>query len=167
MKRTFKILSLATCGALLLAFVGCGSAEKTEAAKTAQPEVAKTAQPEAIKAPPSDSVALQGKWKGQEATGENHDPCYLVISGNDLEFRGADPREFYKMTFALKEDAQPHQFSGNIKECAVPDYVGKMARAIYRLEGGTLTIAGNEPGSPAPPDRFDAPETRRFVFKKE
>jgi uncharacterized protein (TIGR03067 family) len=161
MKRIVKIVSMVTGGALILAVVGCATAPKPESAK---PETSKA---ETAKPRPSDSAALQGKWKGEELTGENHGSCYLVISGSDLEFHGPDPREFYKIKFALKEDAEPRQFSGDIKECAVPDYVGKVARAIYRLEGGTLTIAGNEPGSPAPPEGFDAPDTRRFVFKKE
>ena len=38
--------------------------------------------------------------------------------------------------------------------------------AIYRVEGKTLTIAGNEPGNPAAPATFDAPEAARIEVKK-
>jgi hypothetical protein len=52
-----------------------------------------------------------------------------------------------------------------ITDCPVEKYVGKTDLAIYRLENGTLTLTAREPGNPDVPAGFDAPETRRFVFK--
>jgi hypothetical protein len=54
-----------------------------------------------------------------------------------------------------------------IKECPVPDYVGRTGYAIYQLEDATLTISGNEPGFPGAPTGFDAAGARKLVFKKE
>ena len=42
-----------------------------------------------------------------------------------------------------------------------------MGLSIYKLEGGTLTLVGNEPGAPAAPKTFEGEQnSRRFVFKK-
>ena len=115
----------------------------------------------------SDSVALQGTWKGQEARANAKGSASLVLSGANLEFHGADTNEWYKATFTLREDTNPKQLVAIITECPAPQYVGKTANAIYRVEDGTLTITGNEPGNPAMPATFDAPGARQIVFKPE
>jgi uncharacterized protein (TIGR03067 family) len=89
-----------------------------------------------------------------------------MISGNALEFRGADTNDWSKGTFALREDTNPKQLIGTITECADPKYAGKTVYAIYRVEVGTLTLTGNEPGNPEVPPSFDAPGSRKFVLKK-
>ena len=89
------------------------------------------------------------------------------MAGANLEFHGADPNEWYKATFTLHEDTTPKQLVAVITECPIPQYVGKTANAIYRIENGTLTLTGNEPGNPAVPVAFDAPGTRQIVFKIE
>ena len=115
----------------------------------------------------SDSVALQGTWKGEETRFDSKGSASLVLSGVNLEFHGADTNEWYKATFTLREDTNPKQLVAVITECPAPQYVGKTANAIYRIEGGTLTLAGNEPGNPAMPAAFDAPGARQIVFKIE
>ena len=113
------------------------------------------------------SVTLQGTWKGQETGANAKGSPTLVLSGANLEFHGADTNEWYKGTFKLREDTNPKQLVAVITECPAPQYVGKTANAIYQIEDGTLTIAGNEPGNPAMPAAFDAPGARKFVFKME
>jgi len=115
----------------------------------------------------SDSVALQGTWKGQEAQVNSKGSSSLVLAGANLEFHGADTNEWYKATFTLREDTNPKQLVAVITECPAPQYVGKTANAIYRVEDGTLTITGNEPGNPAMPATFDAPGARRIVLKPQ
>ena len=119
------------------------------------------------KSHPSDSVTLQGTWKGQEIVASAKGSSSLVLSGANLEFHGANTNEWYKATFTLREDTNPKQLVAVITECPAPQYVGKTANAIYRVEDGTLTIAGNEPGNPAMPATFDARGARRIVFKPE
>ena len=116
---------------------------------------------------PSDAASLQGTWSGHEVSA-NAGPgaCSMIIQGNKLEFHGADPREWYKATFTLREDTTPKQETAVITDCPFPQYVGKTDHAIYEVQNGTLTFAGNEPGDPAVPTSFDDPNSRKFVFTK-
>ena len=102
----------------------------------------------------SDSATLQGTWKGQEVGITTEGECSIIVSGNNLEFRGVNPNEWYKGTFSLREDVNPKQVVFSITECPAPKYNGKTSYALYQIEDGSLTIAGNEPGSPDPPRKF-------------
>jgi uncharacterized protein (TIGR03067 family) len=112
----------------------------------------------------SDLATIQKSWNGQERGRALGQTNMLVLSGNNLEFHGANPQEWYKGTFTLHEDTTPKQMIVVITDCPAPQYIGKTANAIYRIENGTLTIAGNEPGNPAMPATFDAPGTRLVTF---
>src|SRR5262249_26290282 len=110
-------------------------------------------------------AALQGTWTGKELTSDSDAPCGLLVSGANFEFHGVDTNEWYKGTFTLHEDSSPKTLVASITQCPVDKYVGKTDFAIYRLGNGTLTHTAREPGNPDVPTSFDAPETRRFVFK--
>jgi uncharacterized protein (TIGR03067 family) len=142
MKRTAGILSLVSI-ALLLGASGCSTLHK------------------------SDSAMLQGTWKGQEVGITTEGECSIIVSGNNLEFRGVNPNEWYKGTFSLREDVNPKQVVFSITECAVPKYNGKTSYSLYQIENGVLTFAANEPGSPTAPSSFDDADSRRFVLKKK
>lgn len=142
MKKTLAVINLVLVSALF-AGLGCASLHK------------------------SDSTALQGTWKGEEVGEHKQGPCYLIIAGQTLEFRGADTNEWYKGNFTLREETKPPQLIGEIKECPFPQYNGKTVHAIYRIAEGTLTLTGNEPGNPEAPASFDAVGARHFVFKKQ
>jgi uncharacterized protein (TIGR03067 family) len=113
-----------------------------------------------------DSIILQGTWRGQEMGVNGAESPSLVIRGSTLEFHGADTNEWYKATFSLREDTNPKQLAAVITECPFRQYVGKTENAIYQIQNGTLTLSGNEPGNPAVPMGFDAPGTRKIVFRK-
>ena len=116
----------------------------------------------------SDVATLQGTWKGRVIQGNPEHPCSLVFSGRAYEFRDeVDTNVWYKGTFILREDIAPRQFIAVVSECPFPQYVGKTSMAIYRLENGTLTTAGNEPGIAAAPLAFDAPEAARMELKRK
>ncbi|MGD0261857.1 MAG: hypothetical protein ABSD29_18975 [Verrucomicrobiota bacterium] len=115
---------------------------------------------------PADATVLQGSWSGQETGGRSKGACSLVIKGSNLEFHGADTNEWYKAAFSAY-DTTPKQVVITITDCPFPDYVGISAYAIYQLQDGTLTMTGNEPGSPVVPADFDAPGARKIVFKRE
>jgi uncharacterized protein (TIGR03067 family) len=149
MKRTTEMLKSGFVAILVVA-AGCAAPHKSDSA-----------------APPADSAALQGSWKGQEIEGNSERTVSLVLSGANLEFHGADANDWCKGTFSLREDTNPKQMIGVITEGPDPRYVGKTVYAIYRIEDGVLTISGNAPGSPAPPAAFDAPDARQLVFKIE
>jgi RNA polymerase sigma factor (sigma-70 family) len=113
----------------------------------------------------SDLPALQGKWTGRE-TGVPGSAS-LVVSGSSLEFHGADPSEWYKGSLVLHEDINPKRFDMIIAECPAPQYVGKTGHGIYKIQDGTLTMAGNEPGDPNFPASFQSADARTMVFKKQ
>ena len=111
-----------------------------------------------------DSVVLQGAWSGQEVGAKAPGSPALTFAGTTLEFHGANPQEWYKGTFTLKEDTNPKQLDAVVTECPFPQYVGKTVHAIYKIEDGKLTLTGNEPGNPAVPASFDAQGARQIVF---
>ena len=114
---------------------------------------------------PSDTTVLQGTWGEQEkgAAGEST----LTIEGSNIEFHGANPNEWYRATFTLREDTAPKQLVAVIMDCPAPSYVGKTSYAIYQMQDGAFTFVGSEPGKPGPPADFDAPGGRKFVFTKK
>jgi uncharacterized protein (TIGR03067 family) len=114
--------------------------------------------------PKADLEKIQGNWKGEEV-GADDGTATLKISGQDIEYRGSNPNDWYKGTLTLREDTKPKQCVLVVTGCAVPDYVGKNCMAIYELANGTLTIAGNEPGNPDPPSSFGSQGARLFKFK--
>lgn len=116
--------------------------------------------------PKSDSAALQGTWQGHEIGGGTEGLSRVIISGNALEFRGADANDWCKGTFTLREDTNPKQLIGVIRDGPDPQDFGRTIRAIYRIEAGTLTLAGNAPDSPEGPASFDAPGCRKFVLTR-
>ncbi|HEY2081314.1 MAG TPA: hypothetical protein VGI88_00910 [Verrucomicrobiae bacterium] len=148
MKKLFNILLLSLIPALLAA-TGCSKQDKADSAGK------------------SDLTMLQKSWQGQERGGGAIQTNSLVLSGSSLEFHGANPQEWYKGTFTLREDTTPKQMIVTITDCPFQKYIGKTANAIYRIDNGTLTIAGNEPGNPAMPASFDAPGARIITFKSE
>lgn len=161
--KTITSISLLT-SSLLLGVAGCStqptSPPTSPIAQTGNSTVTQSSKPAL-----SDSAALQGTWTGKELTADSDAPCHLIVSGQNFEFRGGDPNEWYKGTFTLRENSNPKVLVGAITDCPVDKYIGKTDLAIYRLENGTLSLTAYEPGNPEAPSTFDAPETRRFTFK--
>ena len=114
----------------------------------------------------SDVVTLQGTWKGPQIH-VNHQ-CSLVISGSNYEIQDdEDTNAWNKGTFTLREDTNPRQCIFVISECHLPQFVGKTIMAIYRLEGGTLTITWNAPGNTTAPSAFDVHGAACMELKRQ
>ena len=111
-----------------------------------------------------DSLTLQGTWSGSEVGGNIEGSPSLILDGTKLEFHGANPHEWYKATFSLREDTTPKQIEGVVTDCAFPKYVGKTFHGIYKIEDGKFTLTANKPGNPAVPASFDMKDAREFVF---
>ena len=141
MKTTSKMLSL--CLVLAAALAGTTGCSKT---------------------PKPDAKVVQGTWKGQEpnATASSS----LVMTGTNLEFHGANPQEWYKGSYTLRDDTNPKQMIVVITECADPKDVGKTSYAIYQIQDGMMTISAHEPGDTNVPASFDGPTVRKIVFKQ-
>jgi uncharacterized protein (TIGR03067 family) len=142
MKITNVILGVVSLGALLWAS-GCATLQK------------------------SDTTALQGTWKGEEISSHVGGTRYFIFTGNTVEFQGANNDDWCRGTFTLREDTNPRQIIGTITQCHQREYIGKVARGIYELNGDTLTIAGYEPGTPTAPTSFNARGARHFVLQRD
>ena len=100
---------------------------------------------------------------GREANGK----CTMTITNNSIHFQGANTNEWYKTTFTLPAGTDPKQMRATITGCPLPDYIGKVAFSIFKIEDGTLTLVGHEPGAPDAPKTFAGDQTSRtFIFKK-
>jgi uncharacterized protein (TIGR03067 family) len=113
--------------------------------------------------------ALQGTWVGQEVGGPQGE-CRLTVSGNSIKFQGARAEEWYEGTVTLKPKTSPKRAAVLIERCSAPQYVNKTTNFIYKIEGETLTLAGNEPGSAKEPTAFERnPENpvRTFFLNKQ
>ena len=117
----------------------------------------------------SDLSKLRGTWVGEEISGEKGE-CRITIEGDSIKFQGVRSQEWYVGKLSLDPNAKPKQAMVLIGECGFPKYVNKTAKAIYKLEGKSLTMAGNEPGNEAVPTAFErdrTSQTRAFVFNRQ
>ena len=113
------------------------------------------------------SQLLQGSWEGVEVGREAEGKCTMTITGNSIDFQGSNKDEWYRTIFTLPLATDPKQLRATITDCPQPDYVGKVALSIFKIEDGTLTLVGHAPGAPEAPQTFDGDKTSRsFVFKK-
>ena len=84
------------------------------------------------------------------------------VSGDQIEYRGADPNDWIRGTFVLNDSANPKQLEVTILEPANSFILG-----IYRAQSDKLTIAVAEHGSHQrpvnfkPSQRVDVLELRR------
>jgi uncharacterized protein (TIGR03067 family) len=114
----------------------------------------------------SDTVALEGTWKGYDKAQPAAGTCSVKFSKNTVEFHGVDKDDWCKGIFTLHEDTNPKQIIATILEAPDARVVGQTIHAIYRIESTTLTLAGNQPGNPDVPSGFEAPNLRMLVLKK-
>jgi RNA polymerase sigma factor (sigma-70 family) len=91
---------------------------------------------------------LQGRWKGSN-TAHPGQECTLNISGDKIEYRGAAPNDWLRGTFILNENSNPKQLDVTILEPA-----RSFVHCIYQADGGGITIAAAEHGSPLRPADF-------------
>lgn len=103
---------------------------------------------------------LQGHWEGEGAGGK----CSITIEGDSLLYRNA--QGWFKTTFTLPAGTEPRQLHATIKECSPPSdsSIGTVVHAIYKIEGGTLTLADFDPAG-EPPVSFEE-ASNLYVVKK-
>ena len=114
----------------------------------------------------SDSGAFQGKWQGREIGGKIKGICFVTVSGDKVEYRGADTNEWYNATFTLRPDTNPKQLTCLTTGSSYPPIVGVPRYGIYRIEGDMIRLAINEAGDSTVPSGFDAPGARHFEFRR-
>ena len=114
-----------------------------------------------------DLKTLQGAWQGVELGKEGEGQCSLAIEGNVVRFRGANKKEWYVGELTLPAGKNPKQLQVRVTECSHPEMTGKVAPAIYKVEGASLTLVGREPGNPEPPKSFDDTSSARTLMLKK
>lgn len=94
----------------------------------------------------------------------------MTVEGDTFKFQGARAGDWYVGALTLKPQIQPKQAMVKVVDCPVPRYVNQTTKAIYKLEGKTLTIGAHEPGSEEAPTTFDPAvdsRMRAFTFTKQ
>lgn len=165
MKTTIIIGSIAPMLACLV-LAGCASSEPSAAYTSVPSKSAIKQTGTASSVAKMSPETLQGSWKGKEIDGNSDGTVSLKVEGNRFEFRGADENEWYKGTFTVRDDADPHQFLAVIADCPDQDFIGKTSKAIYRLQGGKLMLAARRPGSDEAPADFNDSESRKFELSR-
>jgi RNA polymerase sigma factor (sigma-70 family) len=94
------------------------------------------------------NLTLEGHWKGTNSAHPGQS-CSLNISGDQIEYRGADPNDWLRGTFVLNENANPKQLNLTILE-PVKGFV----LCLYQADGDKITIAAAEHGTLRRPSGF-------------
>jgi uncharacterized protein (TIGR03067 family) len=117
----------------------------------------------------SELQPLQGTWEGVMVGQEKDGKITITITGNSLHFH-RDTNFWFETTFTLPGSTDPKQLHATIKDCADKDSIGKVVLAIFKIEDGTLTLAGirTPDSAPEPPINFDSENTMsgRFELRK-
>jgi uncharacterized protein (TIGR03067 family) len=114
----------------------------------------------------AEKATVQGRWSGFEAGGT--EKITLAFSGNQFTYWDAKTNELGSGTFVVNDAAQPKQMDLTFEKIAAPNYVGKVALAIYELQQNELKFAGAEPGTTVRPTNMAGGEgIRTFTFKRE
>ena len=99
---------------------------------------------------------------GQEKDGK----ITVTIHGHSLHFH-RDTNFWFETAFTLPPGTNPKQLHATINKCADGESNGKLVLAIYKIEDGTLTLAGIRTPDSAPesPVNFDSAPTMSGNFK--
>ena len=112
--------------------------------------------------------SLQGYWEGDGSGGK----CSITITGNSLYYYGRTDF-WFKTTFTLPAGTDPQQLLATIKDCSdcsQPENssTGKVVPAIFKIEGGKLTLAADQGSGKQPtafPSDLNSP-VARYDLKK-
>jgi uncharacterized protein (TIGR03067 family) len=115
-------------------------------------------QPTAVELQP-----LQGTWEGV-MVGAAHQKITITITGNSLHFH-RDTNFWFETTITLPAGKDPKQLHATIKDSAGKDSIGKVVRAFFKIEDGTLTLATIGDDAEETPKGFEAAGTRYELRK--
>jgi uncharacterized protein (TIGR03067 family) len=111
-------------------------------------------QPTAVELQP-----LQGTWEGVLVGDKAHQKIIITITGNSLHFH-RDTNFWFETTITLPAGTDPKQLHATIKGCppSQGDSIGKVVRASFQIENGTLTLATMGDDAKETPKDFGAIE---------
>lgn len=156
---------LLALGLSLLVVPGC-STHNSAGPSAPTPQTPQSQPADNAAAAPAATSSLEGAWQGPPPAHADEQRVSLVFTGQTLEFHGAQPNEWLKGTFTVREDTTPKQLIATATECSSPDDVGKKDFAIYKLEDGRLIITGSHLGDEKFPSDFDDPDDMKLVLER-
>jgi uncharacterized protein (TIGR03067 family) len=97
---------------------------------------------------------------------QTHQKLTITITGNSLHFH-RDTNFWFETSITLPAGKDPQQLHATIKGCPPPqaDSIGKVVRAFFKIEDGTLTLATIGDDAEETPKGFDAAGTRYELRK--
>jgi len=112
---------------------------------------------------------LQGTWEGGVVGGPPQEKITIKVSGNSFHFH-RDTNFWFETTIALPAGTNPQQLHATIQHSAPPEQSnGQVVVAIFKIEGGTLTLVTSGGGADEPPTHFDVAENKaltRYELRK-
>ena len=112
---------------------------------------------------------LQGTWEGGVVGGPPQERITIKVSGNSFHFH-RDTNFWFETTIALPAGTNPQQLHATIQHSAPPEQSnGQVVVAIFKIEGGTLTLVTGGGGAEEPPTHFDVAENKaltRYELRK-
>jgi hypothetical protein len=113
--------------------------------------------------PAAAKQSLQGAWEGPKKGRESDGRYKLTITGDALRYQGPKAEEWYEAKFTLPEGKFPLQLHATITGSPRKDDVGAKVTAVFKIEDGTLSLAGYDANAPAGWDPFD--ENEQFLYE--
>ena len=121
--------------------------------------------------------ALQGTWQGVMLGQETNNKITVSFAGNSLHFQwleGSMRSNWYEANFALPPGTNPQQLRATITGYYPTNDVGSrdigaVVTAIFKIQDGTLTMAGIQGVDQGPPKGVDAFEDNalfRYSLRK-
>jgi uncharacterized protein (TIGR03067 family) len=109
---------------------------------------------------------LQGTWEGVMVGQEKDGKITIMLTGNSLHFH-RDTNFWFDTTITLPAGKDPKQLHATIKGCppSQADSIGKVVRAFFKIEDGTLTLATIGDDAEETPKSFAAAGTRYELRK--
>ena len=115
---------------------------------------------------------LQGTWEGFSLNMAGPDgpivkgtnTITVTVTGNSLHFH-RDTNFWFETTITLPAGTEPQQLHATIKRGA--NSIGQVVVVIFKIEDGTLTLAGirTPDSAPEPPINFDSENTMSGGFE--
>ena len=111
--------------------------------------------------PAAELQRLQGTWEGVVVGDMSWQKITITITGNSLHFH-RDTNFWFETTITLPADKDPKQLHVTIKGCPPSQGVsiGKVVRAFFKIEDGTLTLATIGDDAEETQKSFEAAGTR-------
>ena len=114
---------------------------------------------------PAEKTGVEGNWTGFDVA-RPAEVCSVMISGNQLEYRGAQTNDFCVGAFVLNDSVQPMQMDLTVQQ--PPQIAGRTMLLICELQGDEMKVAGAQPGAPVRPVDFSlSQQTRVWSFKRD